>query len=206
MSSIFVHFESDPMQSHIRPGRVAQLPPRERIIDAAHELFFEQGIARVTVDAIAELAGSTKMTLYRHFDTKEALVQEWLRLLTENYSAVLDDLAIQWPREPVEQLMGFAHFIAEDTARVGYRGCPFTNSLAEIPDPQSPARLLIETHKKRQFHRLVDLCREAGLDDPEWLAQELTMLLEGAQVVAQNKGISNVGEHLMRAISRRLAS
>lgn len=193
------------MRKPFRPERIAQLPPRERIIDAAQALFFEQGISRVTVDAVAALAGSTKMTLYRHFETKDVLVLEWLRLLTEQYSAVLDDLAEQWPAEPARQLEGFAEFIAEDLAASGYRGCPFTNSLAELGDPLHPARRVIESHKQRQFQRIAALCREAGLPEPVNVAQELTLLLEGAQVVAQNKGMSDVAGNLMRMVSERLA-
>ncbi|MBA1244248.1 TetR/AcrR family transcriptional regulator [Pseudomonas japonica] len=193
------------MNQIARPARVAQLPPRERIVDAAHALFMEQGIARVTVDAIAAEAGSTKMTLYRHFQTKDVLVVEWLRLLTEHYSAVLDELAARWPEQPVEQLLGFAQFIAADLAAAGYRGCPFTNSLAELADPQHPARLLIEAHKQRQFERLVGLCEQAKLPGPEAVARELTFLLEGAQVVAQNKGIADVGEHLLDMVRARIS-
>ncbi|EJM89711.1 MULTISPECIES: TetR/AcrR family transcriptional regulator [unclassified Pseudomonas] len=192
------------MEKPIRPERIAQLPPRERIIDAAHALFFEQGISRVTVDAIAALAGSTKMTLYRHFETKDLLVLEWLRLLTEQYSAVLDDLAEQLPGQPVMQLLGFAEFIAADLEKSGYRGCPFTNSLAELADQLHPARLLIEAHKRRQFQRVAELCEEARLADPLDKAQELTLLLEGAQVVAQNKGMSDVASQLLRMVRKRL--
>ncbi|WP_434710737.1 TetR/AcrR family transcriptional regulator [Pseudomonas sp. R1-1] len=192
------------MDTPLRPERVAQLPPRERLIDAAQALFFEQGIARVTVDAIAALAGSTKMTLYRHFETKDVLVLEWLRLLTEQYSAVLDDLAARLPDRPTRQLMGFAEFIALDLQRAGYRGCPFTNSLAELADPQHPARQLIEAHKRRQFQRIATLCEQAQLNEPLDTAQELTLLLEGAQVVAQNNGMDDVAGQLLRMVRRRL--
>ena len=193
------------MGKSIRPERIAQLPPRERIIDAAQTLFAEQGIARVTVDAVAALAGSTKMTLYRHFETKDVLVLEWLRLLTEQYSAVLDDLAEEWPAEPLRQLAGFAQFIADNLTTAGYRGCPFINSLAELGDPLHPARRVIESHKQRQFQRIAALCQEAGSPDPANVAQELTLLLEGAQVVAQNKGMGDVAGHLMRMVGERLA-
>ena len=193
------------MGKSIRPERIAQLPPRERIIDAAQTLFAEQGIARVTVDAVAALAGSTKMTLYRHFETKDVLVLEWLRLLTEQYSAVLDDLAEEWPAEPLRQLAGFAQFIADNLTTAGYRGCPFINSLAELGDPSHPARRVIESHKQRQFQRIAALCQEAGLPQSVDVAQELTLLLEGAQVVAQNKGMGAVGGHLMRMVGERLA-
>jgi AcrR family transcriptional regulator len=188
----------------MRPDRTPQLPPRERIVDAAQALFLEQGISRVSVDAIAALAASTKMTVYRHFENKDALVLEWLERLTESYSDVLDQLAQQHPASPREQLLGFLGFIVTDLERAGYRGCPFTNTLAELPEADHPARELIQAHKQRQFARLHGLCAELGLHAPEQVAEELTLLMEGAQVVAQNKGIEQVGERLTRMVRQRL--
>ncbi|BBP58624.1 TetR/AcrR family transcriptional regulator [Pseudomonas sp. St316] len=190
----------------MRPERTPQLPPRERIVDAAQALFLEQGITRVSVDAIAALAASTKMTLYRHFENKDALVLEWLERLTESYSEVLDRLSAEHPDAPREQLLGFLSFIVEDLSRSGYRGCPFTNTLAELPDADHPARALIHAHKQRQFQRLATLCAQLDLSDPQQMAEELTLLMEGAQVVAQNKGIEHVGERLTRMVLRRIDS
>lgn len=188
----------------MRAQRTPQLPPRERIVEAAQTLFVEQGITRVSVDAIAALAASTKMTVYRHFENKDALVLEWLERLTESYSDVLDDLAQQYPESPKEQLLGFTGFIVDDLERAGYRGCPFTNTLAEIPEVDHPARALIQAHKKRQFERVKLLCTQLKAIKPEELAQELTFLMEGAQVVAQNKGVDQVGERLIRMVRERL--
>lgn len=189
----------------MRPERIPQLAPRERILDAAEELFFTEGISRVTVDAIAAKAKSTKMTVYRHFDSKDALVLEWLRLLVEQYSDIFETLAAQRAGDPKAQLLGFAEFIAQDLSASSYRGCPFTNSLAEIPERAHPARALIEEHKKRQFLRLVALCVEAGLAEPNQVAMELTYLMEGAQVVAQNNSIEGVGENLVAMVRKKIA-
>lgn len=188
----------------MRPDRTPQLPPRERIVDAAQALFLEQGISRVSVDAIAALAASTKMTVYRHFENKDALVLEWLERLTESYSEVLDRLAQQHPQAPREQLLGFLGFIVQDLERAGYRGCPFTNTLAELPEAGHPARALIQAHKQRQFQRLTSLCTQLNLHEPEQVAEELTLLMEGAQVVAQNRGIEQVGARLRRMVTQRL--
>jgi len=190
----------------MRTERIPQLPPKERIVDAAQALFMEQGIARISVDAIAARAASTKMTVYRHFENKDSLVLEWLGRLAESYSDVLDRLAAQHPDAPREQLLGFVAFIAEDLQQAGYRGCPFTNTLAELPDADHPARALIQHHKQRQFRRLADLCNQLKVEDPEQLAEELTLLMEGAQVVAQNLGFEQVGERLIRIVQRRLGA
>ncbi|WP_328558581.1 TetR/AcrR family transcriptional regulator [Streptomyces coelicoflavus] len=183
-----------------RPGRVAKLPPRERVLDAAEELFRSEGIQRVGVQAIAEKAETTKMAIYRHFETKDALVAEWLRILAAEYQAAFDRVEAEHPGRPREQILGLARFIADGLPTLSYRGCPFINSLAELPDRSHPARRVIEEHKARQTRRLVGMCAEAGLPDPEQVAAQITFVLEGAQVSTQNGSIDRTGERLMRIV------
>lgn len=183
-----------------RPGRVAKLPPRERILDAAEELFQREGIQRVGVQAVAEKAETTKMAIYRHFETKDALVAEWLRILAAEYQAAFDRVEAEHPGRPREQILGLARFIAEGLPTLSYRGCPFVNSLAELPDRSHPARRVIEEHKAYQMRRLVGMCTEAGLPDPEQVAAQITFVLEGAQVSTQNGSVDRAGERLMRIV------
>ncbi|MFL9652350.1 TetR/AcrR family transcriptional regulator [Streptomyces sp. PB17] len=183
-----------------RPGRVAKLPPRERILDAAEELFQSEGIRRVGVQAIAEKAETTKMAIYRHFETKDALVAEWLRILAAEYRAAFDRVEAEHPGRPREQILGLARFIADGLPALSYRGCPFVNSLAELPDRSHPARQVIEEHKAHQTRRLIGMCTEAGLPDPEQVAAQITFLLEGAQVSTQNGSIDRAGERLLRIV------
>ncbi|GGV10303.1 TetR family transcriptional regulator [Streptomyces spectabilis] len=179
---------------------MAKLPPRERILDAAEELFQGEGILRVGVQAIAERAGTTKMAIYRHFETKDALVAEWLRILAADYRAAFDRVEAEHPDRPREQILGLARFIAEGLPTLSYRGCPFINSLAELPDRSHPARQVIEEHKAHQLRRLVGMCAAAGLSDPEQAAAEITFVLEGAQVSTQNGSVDQVGDRLLRII------
>ncbi|MFF4749214.1 TetR/AcrR family transcriptional regulator [Streptomyces sp. NPDC002514] len=183
-----------------RPSRVAKLPPRERILDAAEELFQREGIRRVGVQAIADRAGTTKMAIYRHFETKDALVAEWLRIVAADYQAAFDRVEAEHPGRPGEQILGLARFIAEGLPAISHRGCPFINSLAELPDRSHPARQVIETHKALQTRRLVAMCAEAGLPDPEQAAAEITFVLEGAQVSTQNGSIDRAGDRLLRIV------
>ncbi|MFE1034279.1 TetR/AcrR family transcriptional regulator [Streptomyces sp. NPDC058807] len=185
-----------------RPGRVAKLPPRERILDAAEELFQSEGIRRVGVQAIAEKAETTKMAIYRHFETKDALVAEWLRIVAAEYRAAFDRVEAEHPGRPREQILGLARFIAEGLPAVSHRGCPFINSLAELPDRSHPARQVIEEHKADQTRRMVGMCADAGLPDPEQAAAEITFVLEGAQVSTQNGSIDRAGERLLRIVER----
>ncbi|MFC7896945.1 TetR/AcrR family transcriptional regulator [Streptomyces sp. NPDC057381] len=183
-----------------RPGRVAKLPPRERILDAAEELFQSEGIRRVGVQAIAEKAETTKMAIYRHFETKDALVAEWLRIVAAEYRAAFDRVAAEHPGRPREQILGLARFIAEGLPAISYRGCPFINSLAELPDRSHPARQVIEEHKADQTRRMIGMCADAGLPDPEQAAAEITFVLEGAQVSTQNGSVDRAGDRLMRIV------
>ncbi|MEV8019909.1 helix-turn-helix domain-containing protein [Streptomyces sp. NPDC086554] len=187
-----------------RPSRVAKLPPRERILDAAEELFQSEGIRRVGVQAIAEKAETTKMAIYRHFDTKDALVAEWLRIVAADYQAAFDRVEAEHSGRPREQILGLARFIADGLPDISHRGCPFINSLAELPERSHPARQVIEQHKALQTRRLVGMCAEAGLSDPEQVAAEITFVLEGAQVSTQNGSIDRAGERLMRMVERLL--
>ncbi|MFJ9455364.1 TetR/AcrR family transcriptional regulator [Kitasatospora sp. NPDC101447] len=179
---------------------MATLPPRERILDAAEELFAREGIKAVGVQAIADRASTTKMALYRHFATKDALVEEWLRIVAADYTAVFDRLAEAHPDDPRAQILGMARFIADGLPGISHRGCPFINSIAELPDRAHPARRLIEAHKAGQLRRLTDLCARAGLPDPDEAAAELTFVLEGAQVSTQNGSVEHAGERLMRIV------
>ncbi|ORM60036.1 TetR family transcriptional regulator [Pantoea rodasii] len=183
-----------------------RLPPRDRILQAAEALFYQEGIVRVTVDAIAEKAQSTKMTLYRHFESKEVLVWEWVTLLVEDYSNVLDQLAKQYTDDPAKQIDGFVRFILQNLSGTSQRGCPFTNTLAEIGDQYADVRSLIISHKQRQYERLELLCAGAGAKDPAILAKELTLILEGIQVVAQNHGFADPSELTLKIIEDKLAS
>lgn len=179
------------------------VPPRERILEAAARLFYEEGIRGVGVEGIAAAAGTTKMAIYRNFASKDELVEQWVRGLTLQYSAVLDELEVQHPGEARAQLLGFVDFVVESLYRVSHRGCPFVNSISDLPDRDHPARQLIEHHKSRQANRLALLCEQARIPHPEEAAAELTFLLEGAQITALNRGVDGV-DAMLAMLARRI--
>ncbi|KGF81397.1 TetR family transcriptional regulator [Massilia sp. JS1662] len=183
-----------------------RIPLRERVFRAASGLFYREGIRGVGVDAIAKAAGTTKMGLYRQFESKDVLITEWVAQQVAQYRAVLDELARRWPDEPRRQLIGFAQFIADDIERSSHRGCAFINTIAELPDDSHAARRLIEEHKARQLERLTALCRACGLSRPDRAAIHLTLILEGAQAVAQNRSVPQLRKHLMELTEDVLAA
>jgi len=167
---------------------VPAMPPRERILAAASDLFYRQGIRAVGVDAIAEAAGTNKMTLYRHFESKDALVAEYLRRLAGKSEVFWAHIQREHPDSPRKQLGMWLEAAGKDANDPQGRGCALANAAVELAEKDHPARRVIEEHKRASRDRLAKLCTDAGLDQPEMLADELFLLLEGARVCAQSIG------------------
>ncbi len=161
-------------------------PPRERILAVARELFYRRGIHAVGVDAIAEAAGTNKMTLYRHFASKDELVAACLREVVREMDAEWEAIAAAHPADPRGQLLAWLRHIGEWFAREGGRGCALANAAVELPDNDHPARRVVKEHKSAVRQRLADLCRDAGLNDPEGFAEEAFLLCEGARIASQS--------------------
>jgi AcrR family transcriptional regulator len=188
------------------PDASARIPPRERILAAAKDLFYHQGIRAVGVDAIAEAAGTNKMTLYRHFDSKDELVAEYLRCLAADAGQFWDGLEAAHPGEPRAQLRGWLAAMEAHAVDADQRGCALANAAVELPGKDHPARLVIEQFKIAQRDRLAALCGAAGLGEPEMLADELFLLLEGARVSAQSLGPKGPASRLVRMGEALIAS
>src|SRR5262245_62403949 len=104
------------------------IPPRDRIIAVATDLFYRHGIRAIWVEAIAEAAGTNKMTLYRHFASKDELVAEYLRCLAEKASGSWDKLAAQHAGDPRAQLRAWLENMAGHVDSGDQRGCPLANA------------------------------------------------------------------------------
>ena len=183
-----------------------RLAPRERILAAARELFYRDGIRAVGVEAVAAAAGTNKMTLYRHFASKDALVAEYLRSLARDAGQFWDDLAAAHPGDPRGQLRGWLAAMQAHVLDADQRGCALANAAIELPEKDHPARRVIEEFKAEQRDRLVALCGAGGIAEPELLADELFLLLEGARVSAQSSGPQGPASRLVRMGEALIAS
>ena len=179
-------------------GKTEGIPPRDRILAVAADLFYRHGIRAVGVEAIAEAAGTNKMTLYRHFASKDELVAEYLRCLAQKASASWDKLAAQYPGDARAQLRAWLGTMADHVDSGDQRGCALSNAAVELPEKDHPARPVIEAFKNAQRNRITQLCAAADLAQPELLADELFLLLEGARVTAQSIGRDGLGDRLIR--------
>jgi AcrR family transcriptional regulator len=171
--------------------------PRERIFACAQELFHRRGIRGVGVEAIAEAAGTSKMGLYRHFDSKDELIVEYLNYKGKKSVEIWAEIEAENPGDPVGQLYGFmdqaAKFIAEDE-----RGCDLANAAVELTEEGHPGLRVIEEFKAKQRDRLTRLCGAAGASQPDLLADTLILLLEGARVSRRSLGTKGPSANLLR--------
>jgi AcrR family transcriptional regulator len=163
-------------------------PPRARILKAARELFYRHGIHTVSVDAIAEAADTNKTTLYRHYASKDELVAECMREYGRELETAWAEIERAHEGKPKDQLLACLRFMAQFKLDTSERGCALANAAVELPDPDHPARRVIEECKSRGRDRIIELCRKAGLHDPELLADELFLLGEGARLSIQSLG------------------
>ena len=162
-----------------------QPPPRERILAAARDLFYRHGIRAVGVDAIAEAAATNKMTLYRHFGSKDELIAAYLSELAKEGDEVWEGLAATYPGDPNAQLEGWVRHVEKILTDGGDRGCAIANAAVELREIDHPARQIIDDYKTRKRNRLVGLFRDAGYDEPDQLADEVFLLFEGARISIQ---------------------
>lgn len=171
-------------------------PPRERILQAARDLFYREGINAVSVDAIAAAADTNKMTLYRHFSSKDELVATYLSELAAEGEAVFAEARTRHPGDPDGQLRWLMRQVSQWASEGNGRGCALANAAVELAERKHPARRVVEAHKRRQCERLVALMREAGYLRPERVADELFLLVEGARVSLQSVGPEGPGARL----------
>jgi AcrR family transcriptional regulator len=181
-------------------------PPRERILVAADDLFRRVGIRGVGVEAIAEAAGTNKMTLYRHFASKDELIAEWMRGIIKQKEKVWDEIIANHPNDPAGQLVEWSRRTAQAFAQMEERGSAILNALAELPEPDHPARKVIDEHRVAEHDRILKLCQEARFDDPDLAADQFYFMLEGAKACVQCIGLKRVGEHLMRLVDTMVAA
>jgi AcrR family transcriptional regulator len=181
-------------------------PPRERILQAARALFYRDGINAVSVDAIASTAGTNKMTLYRHYSSKDELVAAYLNELAAEGEAVWAEARARHPGDPDAQLRWLMRQVSHWASESNGRGCALANAAVELAERKHPARKIVETHKRHQRARLVALVREAGYARPERVADELFLLVEGARMCLQSVGRAGPGSRLFALTEELLGS
>jgi AcrR family transcriptional regulator len=166
-------------------GAQSHAEVRERILDTACTLFYQCGVRAVGVDLVVERAGVAKTSLYRHFGTKDDLIAAFLAREDADFWATWDRVAHQHSDDAAAELDAHLGWIGERVERPNYRGCPQINVAAEFPDIDHPARKVAAAHKRQMRQRLKGISERLGVARPDELADQLSLLINGAFVSSQ---------------------
>ncbi|GAA2054805.1 TetR/AcrR family transcriptional regulator [Williamsia deligens] len=153
---------------------------RDRILGAANELFYSQGIRATSADRIIEQVGITKVTFYRHFRTKSDLVVAYLEHQAAGERQWMERL--HDADDPLGSLRALAADLGAASCGPGFRGCAFINAAAEFSDPDDPVRGVVDGHRRWLLDTFADIAAEAGVGDTHATARQLMLLRDGAMV------------------------
>ena len=145
---------------------------QERILETADRLFYGEGIGASGVDTVAAAAGISKRTLYNHFPSKDALIVAYLQRRVR--------LVPTSDRHPALQILGDFDRMERAFAGPGFRGCAFVNAVAELKDPKHAANEIALAFKEQRRLWFRELLTRLEVADPEGLATQLMLLVDGA--------------------------
>lgn len=172
----------------------------DTITQSALRLFYRQGFHASGVEQLSQEAGVTKKTLYRHFPSKEHLVEAALQLRDNEFMARMkarveaDDVA--------QRPLAYIEFIAAWVQEPDFHGCAFINASAEYSDQAEPPHVLAKAHKVRILTYLESLCRQVGARQPDAMARQLFLVGEGLIVASQVNGASQAMIDDARAMAK----
>jgi len=166
------------------------MPPsrREELVDAAMRVFYRHGFHASGLDRILEEGGISRMTLYNHFKSKDELIVAALRRRDEIFRNRMMKFVESRTKAPLDRLLAVFDFHEQWFTGKDFCGCMFINASAEFADPLSPPRQVAAEHKRAIVRYLADLGRQCGLADPDSIADQLNILIEGSIVTAQVVG------------------
>jgi AcrR family transcriptional regulator len=160
---------------------------RDALLRTAGELFARQGYRAVGIDTVLAAAGVAKMTLYKHFRSKEELIAALLEQRGGEIAAALSEriaAAPASPGNPGAPILAVFDWLADAVRSPDFHGCLFIKAASEYPDPQDLPRQAAVAFKESCGTLLEGLCRELPAADPEALARQLQLLMEGVLVMA----------------------
>src|SRR5436305_1182961 len=161
---------------------------RDRILEAAYDLFSRAGVRAIGVDTITAEADVAKMTLYRNFASKNDLALAFLALREERWTVGwVQGEVLRRASTPAAQLLTIFEIFSEWFARDDFEGCAFVTSLLEFEDREDPVRQACVVHLANIRTFVCDLAQAAGVEDAERFAGQWHILMKGS-IVAAHEG------------------
>jgi AcrR family transcriptional regulator len=179
---------------------------RRRILDTSAQLFYRDGFRAVGIDTIIAQSGVAKMTLYRHFPSKDDLITAYLEESNRRFWDWLEGAIAPHAGAPRDQLLALFDSVGTLATCSACLGCTFQGAAAEFPDLEHPGHRAALAHKQAVLMRLRALAEQAGAHDPAVLAEELLLLMDGAFVASRMFGRPSPARHVARAAATLIAA
>jgi AcrR family transcriptional regulator len=160
---------------------------RDRILNTACRLFYRHGVNSVGIDRIIEESGVAKMSLYRNFSSKSALIQAYLEYRDIYWRDVFSAYVLNLDQPPEDKVLAYFDLMHQWLATPNFAGCAYINATAEHLDTEGIGAV-IRHHKQQNQNLLTTLIEQAGMAEPAELAEQLFLLSEGAIVTASISG------------------
>jgi AcrR family transcriptional regulator len=167
---------------------------REKILATAEQLIYQNGIQATGMDLLVKTSGVARKSIYRYFATKDDVA-----------AAALNARDVRWmdwfrtesdkADTPEARILNMFDVLKGWFESKGFRGCAFINTAGEVGDPQDPIRLIAKLHKQKLLDYTLALCEQLGIADPQALAKQLLILMEGAITVARVMGDYSAAEN-----------
>lgn len=187
--------------AQLPPGLLA-LPPHERILEAARDLFCRQGIHATGIDKILSAASASKMTLYSRFGSKDALLREVLLREGADWRQAFFT-AVQAGDDADGQIRGIVTALGGWYRGGRFFGCAFMNAIAEHEKTEMWLREIAADHHALVLKFLSELARQAGYAEPDILSRQLLLLIDGATaalMVTADESVLAIAERNLTAI------
>jgi AcrR family transcriptional regulator len=165
-----------------KTGSAPRVSARERLLAAADELFYENGINTVGIDRVIERAGVAKASLYDCFGSKDELVRSYLQGRSEARRTRINERLSQHDT-PEQKILSIFDLLGELAAQPGFRGCAFVRAGADASSSNN-VKTVCEESRAFILGKFTDLAREAGASEPELLGKQLVLLYDGASIAA----------------------
>ncbi|NYH77563.1 AcrR family transcriptional regulator [Actinopolyspora biskrensis] len=164
---------------------------RERVLNAAADLFDRYGVHAVGLQRVIDEVGCGKYMLYREFPSKDDLIVAYLRRSCQYWDQTLDSTRATTTR-PEEQLIELVRTVSRQVP--GTRGCPLRNTYAEFPEHDHPARQVALEHFSLVRQQLGDIARQTGAPEPDRLAERILLIINGLYSPGHTAGPEDMSE------------
>ncbi|QRG66071.1 TetR/AcrR family transcriptional regulator [Brevibacillus choshinensis] len=184
--------------------RIPRAEAQEIILNAAEELFYQEGIHAVSVDAVVERAGINKMSVYRQFSSKTDLILAYITRKQQAFWSEWTASISKHPDQPREQFIQFFRDLAAKASCTDFRGCCFINVAVEFADTSHPVRELVTAHQKRVHDTFLEMATSLRAEHPHELAYTLRLLMEGTYADSQTYGTDSAAIQMLPVIVEKV--